>query len=412
MKIDYNINIKQSDHNMKYSRDHPFMNLLLTVVVSLLGCAFTQGDCGGSLSSSSGTIQSPDYPQPYPVGKKCTWFVSVEGPVENIKVSFSAFNLQPKSADGQCMDYVVIYSLLLDKDAGVEEEGRYCGDSIPNSMKITESSITVQFISDSGLESSSSYTGFSLHYETNFDDSMSGKVSQATAGIVAAIFCAVVFIGVGVLRCIMMGACGNPCHVGETRERHVVGTSESNAYQGDFPPSYSTVMHHPERFPTPESSPLFVHSNGTVAGGPSTSSQNGPERTFTLESSSESSDDDETTPPPPYPGNVDSEEQVGVDTASNELNTINDILNVDDLGVDINERRPEEAPGISEVPSIAMILEDELVPPMTGVVDAQLDTASVEPMLIPVIRDNTRDRELFELSGAVVSRDDTEEVII
>lgn len=88
MKIDYNINIKQSDHNMKYSRDHPFMNLLLTVVVSLLGCAFTQGDCGGSLSSSSGTIQSPDYPQPYPVGKKCTWFVSVEGPVENIKVSF------------------------------------------------------------------------------------------------------------------------------------------------------------------------------------------------------------------------------------------------------------------------------------------------------------------------------------
>lgn len=72
---------------------------------------------------------------------------------------------------------------------------------------------------------------------------LGGKVSQATAGIVAAIFCAVVFIGVGVLRCIMMGACGNPCHVqnaGETRERHVVGTSESNAYQGDFPPSYST----------------------------------------------------------------------------------------------------------------------------------------------------------------------------
>lgn len=171
-------------------------------------------------------------------------------------------------------------------------------------------------------------------------------------------------------------------------------------------------MHHPERFPTPESSPLFVHSNGAVAGGPSTSSQNGPERTFTLESSSESSDDDETTPPPPYPGNVDSQEQVGVDTASNELNTINDISNVDDLGVDINERRPEEAPGISEVPSIAMILEDELVPPMTGVVDAQLETASVEPMLIPVIRDNTRDRELFELSGTAVSCDDTEEVII
>lgn len=68
-------------------------------------------------------------------------------------------------------------------------------------------------------------------------------MSQATAGIVAAIFCAVVFVGVGMLRCIMMGACGNRCNaqnVGNTRERRVIGTHESYAYEADFPPSYST----------------------------------------------------------------------------------------------------------------------------------------------------------------------------
>ena len=45
------------------------------------------------------------------------------------------------------------------------------------------------------------------------------------------------------LRCIMMGACGNTCNAqnaANTRDRQVVGTSESYAYQADFPPSYST----------------------------------------------------------------------------------------------------------------------------------------------------------------------------
>ena len=45
------------------------------------------------------------------------------------------------------------------------------------------------------------------------------------------------------LRCIMMGAC-NVCNVSNRqnndRNRQVVGTSESYAFQADFPPSYST----------------------------------------------------------------------------------------------------------------------------------------------------------------------------
>jgi len=54
----------------------------------------------------------------------------------------------------------------------------------------------------------------------------------------------VVFIGVGLLRCMMMGACNN-CggpNPGNNHDRQVVATNDSYTYQADFPPSYSTGM--------------------------------------------------------------------------------------------------------------------------------------------------------------------------
>lgn len=67
------------------------------------------------------------------------------------------------------MDYVAIYRLQLDKDSAAVIEGKFCGDSLPRSLEIEESSITVQFISDSD-PISSPHTGFSLHFEANFQD--------------------------------------------------------------------------------------------------------------------------------------------------------------------------------------------------------------------------------------------------
>ena len=67
------------------------------------------------------------------------------------------------------MDYVAIYRLQLDKDSDAVMEGKFCGDSLPRSIKIEESSMTVQFISDSD-SISSSHTGFSLNFEASFQD--------------------------------------------------------------------------------------------------------------------------------------------------------------------------------------------------------------------------------------------------
>lgn len=71
--------------------------------------------------------------------------------------------------------------------------------------------------------------------------------SQTIAGIVAAIFCAVLFTGVAMTRCFMTGACGNRNmqYADErTCERQFVGIDECNTFQADFPPSYSTGNGH------------------------------------------------------------------------------------------------------------------------------------------------------------------------
>ena len=167
------------------------------------------------------------------------------------------------------------------------------------------------------------------------------------------------------------------------------------------------VMTHPERFPTPEASPHTRQRNGIVTWDSShIPNHNQPERTFTLQTSdSESSDDDELNPPPPYPGNVNSDHQVGVDVASNDTNTTDgDMPSTGTHNVGIgNEMRSNEAEGIFEVPSVAMIVEDEQRLPLTG-----------GGMYSPVVRDNSRDREIFELSQTNVSYNDntTEEIII
>ena len=62
--------------------------------------------CGGTLTTPSGTISSPQHPVNYPHGANCTWFGNVAaGHV--IRLSFGAFELERHS---NCTaDYVEIF---------------------------------------------------------------------------------------------------------------------------------------------------------------------------------------------------------------------------------------------------------------------------------------------------------------
>lgn len=393
---------------MEHFRDHSLINfLILAALVSLFEYSLAQGisrNCGGLLSESSGTIESPNYPSPYPAELVCTWFVSVEDTVVDIKVSFSAFDLPPKSG-GQCRDNVAIHSLLLTKDTGATLEGTFCGGAIPVSMRIAESSFTVQFFSysDGDPENYNSHTGFSLHYEANLDHN--SNVTQTTAGIVAGIFCAVIFIGVGMLRCFMTGMClnNNCCNQQNeyaerrTHQREVVGTDESYTFQADFPPSYSTVMNHPDRFPTPETSPAFMEGNRIVATGSQMPGQNPSQRIFTLQSGdSESSDNEgETTLPPPYPGNLDYQHQVNGGIAHNAMTEPSNTENISPRVV-ADGRGLEEIQDSSNVPSTEGVVDNEIRPTYSTTTNDELsETTTVAPSSTLVIADNIRDQEII-----------------
>lgn len=343
---------------MECSRGRPFIILFMAVLVCFMEiCILVQGNCENWRSSPSGAIQSPNYPSAYPHEQKCTWFVSIEDSVVDIKVSFSSFNLQPK-LDGECKDYVAIYRLLLNKDPRATLAGKFCGSSFPKSMRIAESSFTVQFVSDSGHETSNSYTGFSLYYEAYIKDNSIS--SQTIAGIVAAIFCAVLFTGVSMTRCFMTGACGNRNmqYADErTRERQFVGIDECNTFQADFPPSYSTVMSHPERYPTPQSSPPFFQRNGTAAGVSQMQIQDPPQRLFQSSDSENSDNDgDEISPPPPYPGNLEGRNQVGDGNAHDSMTEEQSDESHLHRGAE-NEMAIEETQGFSETPSTEVVVE-------------------------------------------------------
>ena len=99
-------------------------------------------------------------------------------------------------------------------------------------------------------------------------------------------------------------------------------------------------MHHPERFPTPQSSPMMTaeNRNGAVA----TDGQVA-RAEFTLQSS-DSSDEDDDSPPPPYPGFATSQsvaaDDVATDVTSNtiDLNQTNSSTNNVGVGSALQER--------------------------------------------------------------------------
>ena len=172
-------------------------------------------------------------------------------------------------------------------------------------------------------------------------------------------------------------------------------------------------MDHPERFPTPESSPqILLQRNGTVTEGSLTPSQDRLERTFTLQSSDSETSDDEDTPPPPYPGNGSSEDLVAVVIASNDTNERDGLSNTGshNLGIITEERELTVTEGFPEVPSVEMIMSVEDEPRLSA--SSPHEALSSVGGSSDVVRDNSPSREAAELSQTGELRDDDREEVI
>ena len=170
-------------------------------------------------------------------------------------------------------------------------------------------------------------------------------------------------------------------------------------------------MDHPERFPTPESSPILAaqNRNGTVV----TDGRVG-QAEFTLQSSDSSDEDDNDSPPPPYPGLVTSQNNVDVsDVATGNTNNTTIDLNqtntdIDNAGVGLNESEPSNEP-VSSLEAPSLEGADEQSSSAAGAHEVPSDLTPARES-VPQGRDRQRDD--VELSQTDGPPEETEMVII
>ncbi|XP_071156308.1 cubilin-like isoform X2 [Mytilus edulis] len=114
-------------------------------------------NCNVRLTSWSGVIESPNFPNAYYHNRNCTW--TIETTMGNtINASFSHFDIESHS---NCLyDYLQIRD---GENMEANEIGQYCGSSLPPTIASTDNTLWLNFMSDYSVAGN----GFRLEYITN-----------------------------------------------------------------------------------------------------------------------------------------------------------------------------------------------------------------------------------------------------
>ncbi|XP_052697133.1 cubilin-like isoform X2 [Crassostrea angulata] len=119
--------------------------------------AFYTSICDTVLTDYSGVIESPNFPNPYPHNRNCTWVI--QATLGNtLNVSFSHFQVETHTSCN--------YDHLQVRDGNLPtspEIGTYCGNNIPPAISSSSEYLWLNFISDFSVASN----GFRLEYITN-----------------------------------------------------------------------------------------------------------------------------------------------------------------------------------------------------------------------------------------------------
>ncbi|XP_021357124.1 cubilin-like [Mizuhopecten yessoensis] len=113
--------------------------------------------CNVRLTGFSGVIESPNFPQPYPHNRNCTWIIETSQG-NTISAAFSHFDVETHHSCA--WDYLQIRDGELTSSASL---GRFCGTNLPAPVNSTSSKMLVHFMSDFSVASN----GFRLEYVTN-----------------------------------------------------------------------------------------------------------------------------------------------------------------------------------------------------------------------------------------------------
>ncbi|XP_029814296.1 bone morphogenetic protein 1, partial [Manacus vitellinus] len=105
-----------------------------------------EAGCDHKVTSISGTITSPNWPDKYPSKKECTWAISTT-PGHRVKLTFSELDVE---AQQECAyDHLEIYD---GKDAKAPALGRFCGAKEPEPIVSSGNKMFLKFVSDNSVQ--------------------------------------------------------------------------------------------------------------------------------------------------------------------------------------------------------------------------------------------------------------------
>ncbi|XP_022059555.2 bone morphogenetic protein 1-like isoform X1 [Acanthochromis polyacanthus] len=125
-----------------------------------------EAGCDHVVSSVSGTISSPNWPDKYPSKKACTWFLSTT-PGHRIKLVFNEVDME---AHLECAyDHLEIYD---GKDLRAPTLGRFCGTKKPSPVISSGNKMFLRFFSDNSVQK----RGFEASYRAECGGSLKAEV--------------------------------------------------------------------------------------------------------------------------------------------------------------------------------------------------------------------------------------------
>ena len=113
--------------------------------------------CGGALTAASGSFQTPDWPQTYPVNVDCIWTIVLPDSSKRVEITFES----PFGIAGSLPVCVKDQLYIYDDPAGTEY-GPYCHFSLPSPPIMSSNRARVVF--SAGPMHSPSRVGFKANY--------------------------------------------------------------------------------------------------------------------------------------------------------------------------------------------------------------------------------------------------------
>ncbi|KAK1174071.1 hypothetical protein AOXY_G4351, partial [Acipenser oxyrinchus oxyrinchus] len=128
-------------------------------------------ECGGELTGTYGSINSPGYPGNYPPNRDCYWTISVN---PGLLITFSFGTLSLEHHDNCNYDYLEVRDGSSETDALI---GKYCGSELPAPITSTSNRLWIKFKSDASITKG----GFRAMYQVGCGETLTGPTGTITS---------------------------------------------------------------------------------------------------------------------------------------------------------------------------------------------------------------------------------------